>query len=89
MRTRSRWTGWLLWIRPGVTVRVTPTAAPSAAAHAAASAPCPTTHGVCVPPAARYTLDNLNKEYNALNKAVAKLKIVRHLAALGPGVYTH
>ena len=26
---------------------------------------------------ARYALDNLNKEYNALNKAVAKLKIVR------------
>jgi hypothetical protein len=32
---------------------------------------------VCGQPAARYTLDNLNKEYNALNKAVAKLKIVR------------
>jgi hypothetical protein len=27
--------------------------------------------------AARYKLDNLNKEYNQLNKAVAKLKIVR------------
>jgi hypothetical protein len=25
----------------------------------------------------RYKLDNLNREYNTLNKAVAKLKIVR------------
>ena len=47
-----------------------------------------TPHGVRPLTPARYTLDNLNKEYNALNKAVAKLKIVRPRVLRRPAVHT-